>query len=231
MLAPQAREPLAIGGCRRPAASFYRPWVVAPDASGNVYVADYGLGAIRKVTPEGVVTTIAGLWGSPGSADGTGAAAQFLGPSGLVVLASGDIYVADQGNHTIRKIAPGGLVTTFAGTAGVQGSADGQGAAASFYHPFAIAVDSQGNLFVTDKDNKKIRKITPAGVVSTFAGSGAHGQSDGSGTAASFYYPSGIAIDSADNVYVTDAAAIRKITPAGVVTTFAGQAGVCGSNN
>lgn len=214
-----------------PTASFYRPYAVAPDASGNVYVADYGYGSIRKVTPEGVVTTIAGLARSPGSADGTGAAARFLGPSGLVVLASGDIYVADQGNHTIRKIAPGGVVTTFAGTAGVQGSADGQGAAASFYHPFAIAVDSQGNLFVTDKDNKKIRKITPAGVVSTFAGSGAHGGSDGTGTAASFYYPSGVAIDSADNVYVTDAAAIRKITPDGVVTTFAGQAGVCGTNN
>lgn len=213
------------------AASFYRPYAVDLDASGNVYVADYGLGGIRKVTPAGVVTTIAGVSGSAGSADGTGAAARFSGPSGLVVVASGDIFVADQGNHTIRKIAAGGVVTTFAGTAGVQGSADGTGAAASFFHPFAIAVDSQGNLFVTDKDNKKIRKITAAGVVSTFAGSGAHGGSDGTGTAATFYSPSGIAIDSADDIYVTDAAAIRKITPAGVVTTFAGQADVCGTNN
>jgi streptogramin lyase len=214
-----------------PAASFWLPYGVAPDASGNVYVADYGYSSIRKVTPEGVVTTIAGLSLSGGSADGTGTAARFLGPSGLVVLASGDIYVADQGNHTIRKIAPGGVVTTFAGTAGVQGSADGAGTAASFYRPFAVAVDSQGNLFVTDHYNKKIRKITPEGVVSTFAGSGVHDSSDGTGTAASFRYPAGIAIDGADNVYVTDVHAIRKITPAGVVTTFAGQAVVCGANN
>ncbi|MBI5068370.1 MAG: hypothetical protein HZB56_09010 [Deltaproteobacteria bacterium] len=214
-----------------PLASFYRPYAAAPGADGNLYVADYGYGSIRRVTPAGVVTTIAGLARSPGSADGTGADARFLGPSGLVVLPSGDIYVADQGNHTIRRIAPGGVVTTFAGTAGVQGAADGTGPAASFFHPFAIAVDSQGNLFVTDKDNKKIRKITPDGAVTTFAGSGAHGNTDATGTAASFYYPSGIAIDSADNLYVTDAAAIRKITPAGEVTTFAGSAGTCGTNN
>lgn len=113
----------------------------------------------------------------------------------------------------------------------MQGSADGQGAAASFFHPFAIAVDSLGNLFVTDKDGKKIRKITPGGLVSTFAGSGLHGGDDGTGAAASFYYPSGLAIDSADNLYVTDAAAIRKITPGGVVTTYAGLATSCGTNN
>jgi sugar lactone lactonase YvrE len=220
-----------------PAAGFsYLLYAVAPDASGNVYVGDFNASAIRKVTPEGVVTTIAGVLLNGGSADGIGTAARFWTPSGLVVLPSGDIYVADQHNHTIRKIAPGAaggvVVTTFAGTAGVQGSADGAGAAARFYHPFAIAVDSQGNLFVTDKENRKIRKITPEGVVSTFAGSGVHDSVDGTGTAASFRYPAGIAIDSADNVYVAEGNAIRKITPAGVVTTFAGQAAApCGSNN
>ena len=142
------------------AASFWRPYAVALDAGGNVYVADYGLNAIRKVTPGGVVTTIAGVAGvaSTGSADGTGAAARFMGPSGVVVLDSGDIYVADQGNNTIRKIAAGGVVTTFAGTA------------ASFFYPSGIAIDSADNIYVTDASSAAIRKITPAGVVTTYAG-------------------------------------------------------------
>ncbi len=212
-------------------ASFWSPYGVAVAASGDAFVADYGVCTIRKVTPGGVATTFAGAWGVTGSADGTGTAATFRCPTGLAIPASGDLYVTDMANHTIRKVTPDGVVTTFAGTAGVPGSADGQGAAARFSSPFALAADSQGNLLVVDQGNLKIRKITPAGVVSTFAGSGAWGGANGAAGEASFYNPAGIAVDSADEVYVADGASIRRITPAGVVSLFAGQADACGATN
>jgi sugar lactone lactonase YvrE len=141
-----------------------------------------------------------------------------------------DLYVADTSNDLIRKIDSGGTVTTFAGS-GAPGAVDGTGTAASFHHPTGIAVDSHGNLIVVDQGSYKIRKITPAGVVTTLAGSGASGGTNGNGAAASFYNLSGIAVDSADNAYVTDACGIRKITPAGEVTTYAGDLLSCGNNN
>jgi sugar lactone lactonase YvrE len=155
------------------AARFNYPDGVASDSSGNLYVADTGNNTIRKITPAGVVTTLAGTPGIIGSADGTGSHAQFNGPWSVAVDGSGNVYVADTGNNTIRKITSAGVVTTLAGTAGVTGSADGTGGAASFSAPSGVAADSSGNVYVADTNNFTIRKITPAGVVSTLAGTGA----------------------------------------------------------
>ena len=205
------------------AASFYWPGGVAVDASGNVYVADGSNQKIRKITPTGVVTTLAGSI-TPGNADGTGAAASFNNPTGVAVDASGNVYVADNVNHEIRKITPTGVVTTLAGSI-TPGSADGTGAAASFNNPTGVAVDASGNVYVADTYNQKIRKITPAGVVTTLAGRNTPGSADGTGAAAQFNYPTDVAVDASGNVYVVDENnhGIRKITPAGVVTTLAGS--------
>jgi len=205
------------------AASFTSPLGVAVDSNGNVYVADTDNNAIRKITPAGVVTTFAGSR-ARGHADGTGSAATFYSPTGLAVDSNGNVYVADRDNHEIRKITPAGVVSTLAGST-TQGNANGTGSAASFYAPFDLAVDSNGNVYVTDEGNNLIRKITPLGVVSTLAGSGANDYADGTGSKASFNYPSGVAVDSNGNVYVADTSnnVIRKITPAGVVTTLAGS--------
>ena len=175
-------------------------------------MADTGNNTIREVTPVGanwVVTTLAGLAGSPGSADGTGSAAQFYSPLGVAVDSAGNLYVADDANDTIRKVTPAGVVTTLAGLAGSPGSADGTDSAARFDQPSGVAVDSTGNVYVADWDNHTIRKVTPAErrVVTTLAGlAGNPGSADGTGSAARFNYPNGVAVDSAGNVYVADTA-------------------------
>ena len=202
------------------AAQFSGPYGVAVDASGTVYVADTYNRRIRKITPEGVATTLAGS-GTYGFADGTGAAAQFGNPRGVAVDPSGTVYVADSGNHRIRKITPAGVVTTLAGS-GVAGFADGSGTAAQFYNPYGVAVDPSGTVYVADWYNRRIRKITPEGVVTTLAGS-ISGYADGAGEAAQFDSPIGVAVDASGTVYVADSNHIRKITPAGVVTTMAGS--------
>jgi hypothetical protein len=214
------------------AARFSSPRGGAVDSAGNVYVADSGNNTIRKVTPAGGVTTLAGLVGSSGSADGTGSVARFNSPLGVAVDSAGNVYVADSGNNSIRKVTPAGGVTTLAGLAGSSGSADGTGSAARFNSPRGVAVDSAGNVYVGDRINDTIRKVTPAGVVTTLAGlAGCVGSADGTGSAARFYSPSGVAVDSAGNVYVADWLndEIRKVTPAGVVTTLAGLAGSSGN--
>ena len=186
-------------------AHFYNPSGVATDISGNVYVADTYNSTIRKITSAGVVTTLAGAAGVRGSADGIGVAANFTWPGGVVTDSAGNVYVADTFNHTIRKIALGGIVTTLAGTAGAVGSADGTGGAARFFLPQSVATDSAGNVYVADTGNKTIRMITPTGVVTTLAGvAGVTGATDGTGAAASFNSPQSIALDSAGNVYVAD---------------------------
>jgi type II secretory pathway pseudopilin PulG/sugar lactone lactonase YvrE len=203
------------------AAQFNTPLGVAVDSYGTVYVADSYNNLIRKITPAGVVSTLAGS--TAGSSDGTGAAAQFYYPAGIAVDSSGTVYVADIYNNLIRKITPAGVVSTLAGS--TRGFADGTGAAAQFNDPGSVAVDSSGTVYVTDSGNNLIRKISPAGVVSTLAGSGTPGSSDGTGAAAQFNYPFGVAVDTSGTVYVADAYnhRIRKITPAGVVSTLAGS--------
>jgi sugar lactone lactonase YvrE len=194
------------------AASFKSPSGVAVHSSGNVYVADQSNNKIRKITPAGVVTTLAGS-GVLGSEDGTGTASSFAFPSGVAVDSSENVYVADQSNNKIRKITPSGIVTTLAGSGRI-GSQDGMGTASSFFYPQGVAADSGGNVYVADKRNNKIRKITPAGVVTTLAGSGSIGSQDGTGTAASFWEPSGVTVDNSGIVYVADKYTnlIRKIT-------------------
>ncbi len=159
-----------------------------------------------------------------GYVDGQGDSARFNGPRGIVVDASGNVYVADTNNNRIRKITPTGLVTTFAGS-GVKGYADGQGTSAMFKEPCGVALDASGNLYVADRLNCRIRKITPDGMVSTFAGSGDFAYADGQGTSAKFNGPLSVAVDAFGNVYVADALnyRIRKITPTGMVSTFAGS--------
>jgi hypothetical protein len=270
------------------AARFDEPVAVATDAAGNVYVGDIGACDLRKITPAGAVTTIAGLpenchgnnagVGSPqslgfpegvavgangviyfsqlgqdtinafdpgtgtvtvvagsigmgGNVDGTGAAARFLAPERIAIDAAGNLYVADSVNNLIRKIAPGGVVTTLAGSRtnidnGQDnfGSTDGAGSVAQFRQPNGIAVGADGTVYVADTTNATIRKILPDGTTTTLAGSaGATGTADGTGAAARFNGPSGVGVDAAGNVYVADTfnSALRKITPAGVVTTIA----------
>ncbi len=181
-----------------------------------------------------VVTTLAGLAGQTGSAEGSGSAARFKDPEGVAVDGAGNVYVADAGNDTIRKITPAGVVTTLAGSPGQAGSADGTtGSAARFDSPEGVAVDSKGNIYVADTGNDTIRMITPAGVVTTLAGTpGQAGSIDGAGSAARFNSPEGVAVDSVGNIYVADTGndTIRMMMPGRPYTTMTwGTAGKPGS--
>jgi sugar lactone lactonase YvrE len=212
-------------------ALFNQPDGVAIDGAGNLYVADSGNATIRKITPDGIVSTLAGSAGGRGNQDGTGGAASFSSPVGLAVDGAGNLYVADPFNATIRKITPAGAVSTLAGSPANRGDADGTGAAARFNYPNDVAVDTAGNVFVADTYNDTIRKITPTGVVTTLAGSaGISGAVDLTGRSALFNQPYGLAVDGAGNVFVADTGngTIRRISPGGAVSTVAGMAGVAG---
>ena len=205
-------------------AQFNEPGGIAIDSSGNIYIADTQNHRIRKVTPAGVVSTLAGT-DTAGYVDGTGTAAQFEEPRGIVVDSAGNLYVADSKNHSIRKITSAGIVTTFAGT-DTNGFADSHGTAARFNQPSGLAIDSSDNLYVADTLNHRIREVTSVGVVSTIAGTGTLGYIDDTGTAARFDHPYGLELDSNGHIYVadTESARIRKIImPSRVVTTTAGS--------
>ena len=203
-------------------ARFSAPYGVAVDQSNTIVVADYLNNCIRKVTLDGVVTTLAGT-NAYGYADGTGYEARFFRPQGVAVDGSGTVFVADTYNHCIRRITAAGVVTTLAGSTNA-GYADGTGSAAQFYRPSGVAVDGAGTVFVADYLNNCIRQITPAGVVSTLAGTTNSGYADGPAGTALFKWPSGVAVDGAGNVFVADNGnnCIRLISPGGVVTTLAG---------
>jgi sugar lactone lactonase YvrE len=213
------------------AANFNYPHGLAIDSKGNLYVADTLNNAIRKVTAGGVVSTVAGQAGATGSSDGAGQSARFNDPEGVAVDASGNLYVTDGGNQTVRKITPDGVVSTIAGQALKCGYADGAGKAAQFCNPGAIVVDTAGSIFLADSHYATIRKITPDGTVSTIAGNtNLRGLQDGTGAAAQFCTPSALAFDNEQNLLVSDVGCIdrfnptiRKVTPAGAVSTIAGN--------
>lgn len=222
------------------AATFNRLFGLALDRAGNVYVADQNNHRIRKISAGGAVTTLAGGggpgWNGQGYKDDTGAAAAFNYPTGVAVDATGNVFVADNSNNRIRKITPGGVVTTLAGGGGTgtngRGKADGTGTAAAFGSPCGLCFGPNGDLFVVETTYNRVRRVTPAGVVTTFAGGGGGGNFgtgyiNATGTAAAFDMPYGISSDAAGNLYVAEINnhCVRKITPAAVVSTFAGGGG------
>ena len=201
-------------------AQFDGPTAICVDMQGNIYVADMYNHLIRKITPAGQVNTLAGS--SIGYLDGNGAFSKFNQPGGICVDQHGNVFVADIYNHKIRKITPSGDVTTVAGS--TPGYADGKGSAAKFYYPVGICIDSDGILYVADQINNKIRKITQDGTVSLYAG-GPGGNANGPSTTAGFNNPTGICINAEKTVFVVDYSGhrIRKISKDLMVTTLAGN--------
>jgi sugar lactone lactonase YvrE len=216
-------------------ASFNEPMGLAVDALGNVYVADSENATVRRITPGGAVSTIAGVANQPGTVDGDGSDARFRRPSGLVID-HGDhhLYVADMSAQTIRRIsldtvAP--VVSTVAGAPDMAGSGDGPAASARFNWPSGLALDSSGDLFVADSLNHTIRELSSGGIVSTVAGSaGARGSADGSAASARFSFPDSVTVDASGALYVADTQndTIRRIV-GGFVTTLAGSPGAPGA--
>ena len=211
-------------------AAFHLPLAVAVDASGNIYIADNGTGRIRKVDTSGVITTVAGnnrLGGYSGDG-GPAASAELNYPQGVAVDSSGNLYIADFGNHRIRKVDASGVITTVAGN-GTEGySGDGGPAtSAEFDHPSSVAADSSGNIYIADSYNHRIRKIDASGVITTVAGNGTDGFSGDGGpaTAAQLDYPSSVTVDFSGNIYTAANFnhRIRKVDTSGVITTFAGN--------
>lgn len=206
-------------------ARFKQPTRITIDQQGNLLVVDTGNHRIRKITPDGTVSTLAGS--TSGLEDGVANSAKFDSPKGIVVDASGNVFICDTGNSRIRKITPQGVVTTLAG--GTSGFADGLGTDAKFMWPRGLAIDSNGNLYVADQGNYRIRKITPGGEVSTVAG-GLYGHADGIGNSAQFKSPMDIACDDSGKLYVIDMGYVRVISSQGVVSTSAGASQEWGPN-
>ncbi len=190
-------------------ATFSKPVRLTIDADGNLFVVGYTGHRVRKVTPEGVVSTIAGS--SPGYEDGTGSEAKFFGPHGIAMDSEGNLYVGEYNNHTIRKVTQAGVVSTLAGSNSI-GDEDGTGASAKFNAPAGVAIDLDGNILVCDVNNHKIRMITPEGIVTTVAGIG-NGYSDGTEEDAKFNLPIGITVHTDGTIYVGDRSnnKVRKI--------------------
>jgi serine/threonine-protein kinase len=211
------------------AAQFRYPGGVAVDGEGSIIIADECNHCVRKITPDGTVSTLAGS-GSAGFADGAGAAAQFNGPFGVAVDGDGSFIITDSNNRRVRKVTPDGTVSTLAGS-GSEGFADGAGAATQFSYLRGVAVDGEGSIIIADWGNKRVRKITPDGTVSTLAGSGSRGSADGAGAAAQFNRPYAFAVDGEGSIILAEYnnERLRKITPDGTVSTlFAGSCGFRG---
>ncbi len=211
-------------------ALFFFPFGLSADGFGNLYIADKNNCAIRKISSAGLVRTVAGASASVGSMDGLGQAARLNQPHGVALDQSGNLFVADTDNHTIRAITPLGEVSTLAGLAGSPGAPDGVGTEARFRFPGGLSADSLGNLYVADTYNSRIRIISPAGEVRTLAAI------DGMGNNVLFNLPASVAADNAGHLFVTDTSnhTIRKLSQAGtnwIATTIAGLAGQSGSGD
>ena len=204
-------------------ARFNEPWGICAAADGTVYVADTKNNKIRQVSTDGRVTTFAGT-GNFGTSDGVGIRATFGNPTGIEVDEFGNLYIAEHLTHTIRKIDTKGVVSTIAGIPYIPGEEDGQGREAQFFRPYGLTLDNQGNILVADEWNHKIRRVTPEGVVTTVAGIGEVDLINGTAQEAAFNFPWDLTVDEFDNIYVVDGYnyVIRKITPEGMVTNFAG---------
>lgn len=193
------------------AALFNFPVGLAIDTIGNLFVAESANNRIRKIDTGGNVTTYAGS-GSVGFSNGVASAAGLASPTAVVIDSSGNLYVTSPNHFRIRKIDTAGNVTTYAGS-GTVGYSDGPASGARFNNPQGLVLDSVGNLYVADKHTYTIRKVDTAGNVTTYAGTGVSGGSNGTVTAAKFIGPEGLALDSAGNLFVHDSGSIRKITP------------------
>ena len=208
------------------AARFNYPLGVAVDSLGTAYVSDTYNHLIRRISQNGTVSTMGGAAGVRASADGPLGASRFAFPTGIAVDSTGNVYVADSNNATIRKISTGNVTSTYAGTAGSFGSANGAAlTVARFNQPNGVAVDSTGVVYVADTFSHTIRRITVAGEVTTLAGlAGSSGSTDGTGSGARFYQPNGIAVDAASNLYIADSQN-RTIRRSGATTapTIAAQ--------
>ncbi len=209
-------------------AQLHDPSGITVDGAGNVFIADYGNNRVRKVTPNGVISTIAGNGTQGFSGDGGPAAsAQLYYPWGVAVDAAGNLFIGDWGNSRVRKVTPGGVISTVAGNGAEGFSGDGGPAAsAQLRHPYGVALDGAGNLLIADCGNNRVRKMTPDGVISTVAGGGTSGLGDGGPAfSAQLYYPWSVAVDAVGDLFIADSwnSRIRKVTPSGVISTVAGN--------
>lgn len=211
-------------------ASFHEPWGIAVAPDGTVYVADTYNNCIRKIDSNNDVTTFSGT-GSYGVEDGPATQARFAHPTGIVVDSLGNVIVCDHRGHTIRKVTPGGYVTTLAGQAFEIGDKDGPGLNARFHRPYGLTIAPNGSIIVADERNHKIRAIGAGGLVTTLAGTGILGSLDGVADSTRFNYPWDVTCDPAGNVFVMDGDnhVIRRISPQGIVSTYVGEAGTKGA--
>lgn len=216
-------------------ATLSTPYGVTVDVGGNLFIADYGNSRIRKVDADGMITTIAGDGTHGFSGDGGLATRAALNkPYGVVLDAGGNLFIADEFNHRIRKVTTNGIISTVAGNGTINYSGDnGLAISANIGSPYGLTVDKSGNLFMADADNHRIRKIATNGIITTVAGNGISGYSGDGGlaTKAQLYGPTDVTIDASGNLYIADASnnRIRKVTTDGIITTIAGS-GVAGFN-
>jgi sugar lactone lactonase YvrE len=206
-------------------ARFAYPRAVAVDQEGYIYVGDTNNHCVRKIAPDGEVTTLAGN-GQQGTADGARGQARFAYPNGIALDPAGICYVADSHHALIRKISRGGTVSTLAGN-GIRGYADGPGKLARFGIVHGLAVTRDGVIYLAEFGNSRVRRIEPDGEVSTFLGDGRGGYAEGVGTSARLFDPLGVAVDAAGNLIVCDSSnqCVRRFTPDGVGEVLAGNPG------